>query len=122
MADTALHLVEQVIPEVAVRQWVCSLPWRLRVLCGYDKRLCADVLEACTPRLRRSVDLRGLRPLRFVVELSRSYKRRAKKSLGLDSASRCAHRRRERDALRFAPWTSVDFVHSGSTRGLCAPT
>jgi len=23
---------------------------------------------------------------------------------------------------RFAPWTSVDFVHSGSTRGLCAPT
>ena len=46
MADTALHLVERVIPEVPVRQWVCSLPWRLRVLLGYDKRLCAEVLEA----------------------------------------------------------------------------
>ena len=65
MADTALHLVEKVIPEVPVRQWVCSLPWRLRVLCGYDKQLCADVLEA------------------FVVELSRSCKRRAKATLGL---------------------------------------
>ncbi len=26
MADTALHLVNKVIPEVPVRQWVCSLP------------------------------------------------------------------------------------------------
>jgi hypothetical protein len=67
MADTALHLVGQVIPEVPVRQWVCSLPWRLRVLLGYDRRLCADVLEA------------------FVVELSRSYKRRAKASLSLQT-------------------------------------
>ena len=65
MADTALHLVESVIPEVPVRQWVCSLPWRLRVLLGYDSRLCAEVLEA------------------FVVELSRSYKQRAKQALDL---------------------------------------
>jgi acyl-CoA synthetase (AMP-forming)/AMP-acid ligase II len=41
MADTALHLADKVIPEVPVRQWVCSLPWRLRVLLGYDKRLFA---------------------------------------------------------------------------------
>lgn len=67
MADTALHLVDKVIPEVPVRQWVCSLPWRLRVLLGYDKRLCAEVLEA------------------FVALVSRSYKRRAKALLGLDS-------------------------------------
>jgi hypothetical protein len=67
MADTAVHLVEEVIAEVAVRQWVCSLPWRLRVLLGYDRRLCAEVLDA------------------FVVELSRSLKRRAKALLGLDS-------------------------------------
>ena len=65
MADTAVHLVERVIPEVPVRQWVCSLPWRLRVLLGYDRRLCAAVLEV------------------FVIELSRSLKRRAKRSLGL---------------------------------------
>ena len=67
MADTALHLARKVIPEVPVRQRVCSLPWRLRVLLGYDKRLCAEVLEA------------------FVALVSRSYKRRAKALLGLDS-------------------------------------
>jgi hypothetical protein len=37
---------EKVIPEAPIRQWVCSLPWRLRVLLGYDRELCADVLEA----------------------------------------------------------------------------
>ena len=67
MADTALHLIDKVIPEVPVRQWVCSLPWRLRVLLGYDKRLCAEVLDA------------------FVAPVSRSYKLRAKALLGLDS-------------------------------------
>jgi len=54
MADTALHLARKVIPEVPVRQWVCSLPWRLRVLCGYDRRLCAEVLEAFIVELTRS--------------------------------------------------------------------
>jgi hypothetical protein len=44
----------------------------LRVLCGYDRKLCAEVLEA------------------FVLELSRSLKRRAKQSLGLETV---AHRR-----------------------------
>jgi hypothetical protein len=34
MSDTAVHLAQKVIPEVPVRQWVCSLPWRLRVLLG----------------------------------------------------------------------------------------
>ena len=67
MADTALHLVEKVFPEVPVRQWVCSLPWRLRVLCGYDRKLCAEVLEA------------------FMVELARSLKHRAKSALDLRS-------------------------------------
>ena len=35
MTDTALHLVERILPEVPLRQWVYSLPWRLRYLCGY---------------------------------------------------------------------------------------
>jgi hypothetical protein len=29
---------------VPIRQWVCSLPWRLRYAMGYDRELCADVL------------------------------------------------------------------------------
>jgi hypothetical protein len=57
MADTAVHLVERVIPEVSVRQWVCSLPWRLRVLCGYDRRLSAEVLEAFVAALSRSLGI-----------------------------------------------------------------
>ena len=65
MSDTALHLVERVLPEVRIRQWVCSLPFRLRVLCGYDRTLCAAVLGA------------------FVGELMRSMRRRAKDHLGL---------------------------------------
>jgi len=46
MTDTALNLVEQVLPRVHVRQWVCSLPFRLRALCGYHSRLCAGVVSA----------------------------------------------------------------------------
>lgn len=68
MTDTAVHLVTRVLPEVRVRQWVCSLPWRLRVLCGYDKKLCAGVLGA------------------FVRELERSMRRRARSELGLESS------------------------------------
>lgn len=46
MTDTAVHLVECVLPEVPLRQWVCSLPWRLRNLCGYDRVLCGEVVDA----------------------------------------------------------------------------
>ena len=70
MSDTAVHLAQKVIPEVPVRQWVCALPWRLRVLLGYDRQLCGDVLEA------------------FVVELSRALRRRAKKALSLPARTR----------------------------------
>jgi hypothetical protein len=55
MNDLASHLVERVIPEVPVRQWVCSLPFRLRYLCGYDRNLCAGVLGAFVGELCRSV-------------------------------------------------------------------
>jgi len=46
MNDVALHLTQRVIPEVPVRQWVCSLPWQLRYVLGYDRQLCAAVLGA----------------------------------------------------------------------------
>jgi len=66
MTDTAVHLCERVLPAVPIRQWVCSLPWRLRFLCGYDRTLCSEVLAA------------------FVGELSRSLRWRAKRLLDLD--------------------------------------
>ena len=72
MNDVASHLVDAVLPKVAIRQWVCTLPWQLRYRVGYDRLLCAGVFDA------------------FVKELLRSYRRRAKRELGLDS-QRGAH-------------------------------
>ncbi len=45
MADTAAHLVDRVLPEVPVRQWVLSLPFALRYRLAYDSRLVSDVLR-----------------------------------------------------------------------------
>ncbi len=46
MTDTALHLSEEVLPKEMIRQWVCSLPRKLRALLGYDKLLCSAVLRS----------------------------------------------------------------------------
>jgi hypothetical protein len=69
MADTGVHLEQRVLPEAPVRHWICSLPWGLRALLGYDKRLCAEILAA------------------VIAELGRSLKWRVKKLLGLSSVS-----------------------------------
>jgi hypothetical protein len=44
MADTAAHLVDRVLPEVPIRQWVLSLPFALRYRLAYDSRLVTEVL------------------------------------------------------------------------------
>ena len=67
MNDVAAHLVDKVFPEVPIRQWVASLPWRLRTPMGYDRALCADVLKV------------------FLNALTRSVRHRAKRALGLRS-------------------------------------
>ena len=41
MADTAAHLVDRVIPDVPVRQWVLSPPHALRYRIAYDSSLLA---------------------------------------------------------------------------------
>jgi hypothetical protein len=43
MADFAAHLVDVVLPHVPVRQWVLSLPHRVRFLLAYDADICRDV-------------------------------------------------------------------------------
>lgn len=45
MASTAVHLVEQVIPPVPVRQWVLSLPIPLRYLLASHPQLLSPVLN-----------------------------------------------------------------------------
>jgi hypothetical protein len=44
MAELAAHLVDAVLPHVAVRQWVLTLPHRLRYLLAYNHALCRAVL------------------------------------------------------------------------------
>ena len=46
MADTAAHLVDRVLPEVPIRQWVFTLPYPLRYRCAYDAKLTSAVLHA----------------------------------------------------------------------------
>lgn len=46
MADTAAHLVDRVLPEVPIRQWVLTLPYPLRYRCAYSAKLTSAVLRA----------------------------------------------------------------------------
>lgn len=67
MNDTAAHLVDTVLPEVPIRQWVCSFSWQLRYVMGYDKKLTSEILAA------------------FMSTVIQSVKRRAKRMLNLAS-------------------------------------
>jgi len=66
MADTAAHLVDRVLPEAPVRQWVLSLPFGLRYRLAYDARLTRDVLQIFVRRVFAS--LRHRARLRWSIE------------------------------------------------------
>ncbi len=61
MADTAAHLVDRVLPEVPIRQWVLTLPYPLRFRCAYGTRLTSDVLRAFTRALFAELRRRAMR-------------------------------------------------------------
>jgi len=46
MAELAAHLVDAVLPHVPVRQWVLTLPYRLRYLLAWNHGLCRAALAA----------------------------------------------------------------------------
>jgi hypothetical protein len=46
MVERAAHLVDAVLPDVPVRQWVLSLPLRLRYRLAWDHDLCRAVVGA----------------------------------------------------------------------------
>lgn len=58
MSDVAAHLVDDVFPPVPARQWVCSLPWRLRVAIEYERALTRSLRHRAKaqPRLARVED------------------------------------------------------------------
>jgi hypothetical protein len=43
MANAAAHLVDRVLPNVPVRQWVLSLPFELRRLVAFDAKVLSAV-------------------------------------------------------------------------------
>lgn len=67
MTGRAAHLVDAVLPNVPVRQWVLTLPVRLRYLIAYDAKLCSEILNA------------------FISEIFRWHRRSAKRHAGLES-------------------------------------
>ena len=72
MVDTAAWLVDRVIPEVPVRQWVLSLPYRVRHVCAYDAGACAAVRRILVRAVsgyyeRRARRLGKSRPRAFAV-------------------------------------------------------
>jgi hypothetical protein len=69
MADSAAHLVDRVLPEVPVRQWVLTLPYPLRYRCAWNARLTSEVLRC------------------FLRAVFADYRRRAKRDLGVKGAA-----------------------------------
>jgi hypothetical protein len=52
MAERAAHLVDHVLPAVPIRQWVLSLPFRLRYVLAWNHPLCRAVLAVHVRALR----------------------------------------------------------------------
>jgi len=67
MTETAAYLVDYVFPKVPVRQWVLSLPVRLRYHLAYNQELLNETIKI------------------FIREIYRQYRFFAKYELGLDS-------------------------------------
>jgi len=65
MAERAAHLVDHVFPDVPIRQWVLSFPYRLRYQLAWDHDLCRAVagvaVRGVLGWLRRRARLDGVR-------------------------------------------------------------
>jgi hypothetical protein len=66
MADTAAHLVDRVLPEAPVRQWVLSLPFALRYALAFDAQLTSEVLRIFIRAVFASLRRRARRSRRIV--------------------------------------------------------
>ncbi len=68
MTERAAHLVDHVIPDVPVRQWVLTLPHRLRYLLAWRHDLCKIVVRVMLREVHRHLRTRarerGLRDVR----------------------------------------------------------
>ena len=60
MTERAAHLVEEALPSLPVRQWVLTVPYRLRYQMAWNHGLSRAVLRVCT-RVLGDVYGRGAR-------------------------------------------------------------
>lgn len=64
MVERATHLVDRVLPRVPIRQWVLTLPYRVRYLLAWDHDLCRAVVGVFMRQvlgcLRRTALRRGI--------------------------------------------------------------
>ena len=65
MAEEAAHLVDHVLPEVPMRQWVLTVPHGVRYLIAFDRVLCGEVrrifIRTIQTFLRRKARHTGIR-------------------------------------------------------------
>ena len=108
MAERAAYLVDEVLPRVPVRQWVLTLPYRLRYRLAWDHALCRAVLGvyARVLSLLSRMGPRTGEAVRLVVDL-RWRPERSLRFGGTDIAPPSSTR--VLGALRPSPWklTSV---------------
>jgi len=64
MNDSAAFLVDHVLPQQPVRSWICTLPWELRYLAGYDQQLAGELVGAFVNSVLDSLRRRAKRVLR----------------------------------------------------------
>jgi hypothetical protein len=60
MAERAAHLVDRVLPDVPVRQWVLTVPFRLRYRLAWDHDLCRAVAGIFGRVVMRALQQRAL--------------------------------------------------------------
>ena len=111
MADTAARLVDHVLPEVPIRQWVLTLPYPLRYRCAWNARLTSEVLQS----FLRAVfaDQRRIREnMRRVNNRSQLYQRYVKKLDRQENALEALENKLESagDARRKAEKALADYL------------
>jgi hypothetical protein len=109
MADRAAFLVDEVLPHVPVRQWVLTLPYRLRYRLAWDHALCRAVLGVCTRAL-----------LAFYARVARAHGIRDGQTGTVTAIQRFGYRRSYCDLLHEhsldLPWVPVQESLNGAAR------
>jgi hypothetical protein len=112
MAELAAHLTDHVLPHLAARQWVLSLPKRLRCFRHHNPDIAGAVLRILPRAIRTTLRRASPGPLRAACGRPRSPRERARRSSTPATAHRVeptdrprpqAHDLRSQNALRSRP-------------------